>query len=304
MNVNRISREQGSIAQETNDELSLRQPKSDNTSLKMDKTAEGNQNLFPGVVGKLEEEAAVGCKGGKKKANLETGPITFASSHKRLIGEKVRASARMATGPLERVGTLKDGSKVTFRPAAIADIPAIVRNYNANALGKDNVDNTTGFLSQETTFEERLKAFIQKDIYVACDAEGDVIASLALSPNIARDRIDRLAQENPGLQGVVTGARHLNITDLVVAKGKSGRGIGKFFYDTLFAIWPDITFTAFIVVGGYRPKDSSGGREPVKNIRSKKFHERNGFEAEHSFRYDFFAGLKDYEAMLMVRSPQ
>jgi ribosomal protein S18 acetylase RimI-like enzyme len=194
---------------------------------------------------------------------------------------------------VRRIGfrQVRNVRNLSFRLAVPADAAAIAEVHNCNTGRDEPGAAVTGFLLEPTT-----EATIQQALadpknryYVASDSSGAVVGYVAISRSIPDDILKHVIWRSPGASDFVTLKRHRHITHAAVLPELAGRGVGQFLYEWLYAAHPHAFCSGFIAT------------RPLRNERSLAFHRRQGFEGRGRFQADQFAGLDDYESLLMVK---
>lgn len=217
-----------------------------------------------------------------------------------------------------------------FREASGEDIPAILAIHNANVRRANSSEpslptgtvqeiEAQGFLLAEMKESElRQKLGSSHRFFLALSQATDAPSE---APEIRADSDSIEEHPNPqenipvgyvststpnltteSLQSIhwvsdfdptqLMGDRHVYIQVVAVCPQWTGRGIGRFIYQSIYQTFPNSCLSLFVAT------------KPLRNERSLNFHYRQGFRPVGTFRSPQLIDLKDYESLLFFREAQ
>lgn len=148
-----------------------------------------------------------------------------------------------------------------------------------------------GFLLAPTTSAEIQAQQAQGTRFVvAWHPEDGVVGFVSLAqPQITQDFLDQLTWSDRACQARILSPQHVYIKTLATDPRYAGQGIGRLLYGAIAQCYPTAVFSAFIVIS------------PVCNLRSRIFHEKQGFRPVGQFQQERFLDLDHYISLLMLK---
>jgi ribosomal protein S18 acetylase RimI-like enzyme len=191
-------------------------------------------------------------------------------------------------------------SFLEFHPGNHSDkyLEWLVKIHNEILLTKASKEGkfelpATGFLLIEIEKEYILKQLDSGSKYYICvDEKDDVLGYMVVDNAIDSDTLNRVIWSEPFMKEKVIGSNHRYINLAAVSSMYSGQGVGQFMYQSIYTLYPECWISAFYV------------SSPVENIRSKVFHEKQGFECIGRYESNCFLGISNYQSTLVLREPE
>jgi L-amino acid N-acyltransferase YncA len=182
--------------------------------------------------------------------------------------------------------------ELNFIEAKSEHLGAITDIHNSNVLDPKKI-NDYGFLLAKTNEEEINQGLNNNSshYFIAIDDSAEVLGILNLErPKISQDFLDNLIWQDASCREQILSNRHLYIKIIATKINHRGKGIAQFMYRSMYAIFPDSCWSAFIVT------------KPVYNYRSMLFHKKQGFQPVATFQADVFLDLKNYQSTLVFKN--
>ncbi|MFB2935328.1 N-acetyltransferase family protein [Aerosakkonemataceae cyanobacterium BLCC-F154] len=179
---------------------------------------------------------------------------------------------------------------LSFVEAQPENIGAIINIHNANVRGQ-NLSPNAGFLLTKTTEAEIEQNLSQGTKYfVAVNFSGEVLGFLTWAkPKISTEFLNQIIWLDESCKDKILSDRHLYIKTVATKPDYHGKGIAQFIYKSLYEQFPNSFISTFIV------------SQPLGNVRSIKFHEKQGFQQVGILRKERFLDLDNYESVLMFK---
>lgn len=191
---------------------------------------------------------------------------------------------------------------LVFREAENNDIPAIVNIHNSNVRGKLDCWGQIrrflgmplpdrGFLLAPTTEEEVSQKLASSARYfVATNSDHEVVGFVTLlQPRISDAILNQMSWEDEGFKTKIASENHFYINIVATRLDCMGKGVARFIYESLYQLFPNAYFSAFVVT------------QPIINNRSLIFHQKQGFERIGVFRAEKLLDLENYESVLFFK---
>lgn len=190
-------------------------------------------------------------------------------------------------------------SFLEFNPRNHSDkyIDLLVEIHNEILLTKAsqksrNKLSETGFLLIEIGKEYILKELDSGLKYYICvDEKDNVLGYMVIDNAIDSDTLDKVIWSEPSMKEKIVDSNHRYINLVAVNSKYFGQGVGQFLYQSLYTLHPECWISAFYV------------SRPVENIRSKIFHEKQGFSYVGYYQSNCFLGISDYQSTLVLKVP-
>lgn len=188
---------------------------------------------------------------------------------------------------------MSQSQALSFVAAKTENIGAIVDIHNANVRGH-NLSYNSGFLLAKTT-EAEIQQNLSQGIkyFVAVNFCGEVLGFLAWGKRkISAEFFNQIIWLDETCKDTIISARHFYIKTVATKRDYQGQGIALFMYKSVYEKLPNSFISAFVV------------SKVLGNVRSIKFHEKQGFQQVGIWRKDRFLDLENYESILMFKEIQ
>lgn len=191
---------------------------------------------------------------------------------------------------------------LVFREAENNNIPAIVNIHNSSVrrkpgwwgqlrrfLGMSLPDR--GFLLTPTTEEEVSQKLASSARYfVATNSDHKVVGFVTLlQPIISDAMLNQMIWKDESFKTKIANENHFYINIVATRLDCMGKGVARFMYESLYQLFPNAYFSAFVVT------------QPIINNRSLIFHQKQGFEQIGVFRSEKVLDLENYESVLFFK---
>ncbi len=186
---------------------------------------------------------------------------------------------------------LKKAKNLIFRPAAPSDIQAIVKINNQYTELGNNADNH-GLLLKKLDMEnvENSIAANTNRYFVAQTSDSVINGFIEIADHFADNLLEHIQWEDEIMRDIVLSDRTIYIEQVAVDKNFQSQGVASYLYHSIFEMFPDTVFTAFVI------------NRPIKNTSSISFHKKQGFKKAAYFESKQFLGMTNYESILFVKS--